>query len=92
LEIPISLFFVVCGMKTSFHHLQQKKQLASQLSRLCSLEIGGVRVKGGCGNKNIFIFKGIPASAMCRSNPSTPTNQTSKKMLRNQYLFLFYMA
>ena len=26
------------------------------------------------------------------SNPSTPTSQASKEMLRNQHLFLFYMA
>ena len=86
-----SLFFVVCGMKTSFHHLQQKNSslrsyLAFVLWKLAELELRAV-----AGIK-IYLFSKVFPLRLRRSNPSTPTNQTSKKMLRNQHLFLFCMA
>ena len=85
-----SLFFCCMWYENKFSPPSTKKQLASQLSRLCSLEIGGVRVKGGCGNKNIFIFKGIPASATPVESVNSHKPNKQKDVEKSASFFVLY--
>ncbi|MBP3473625.1 MAG: hypothetical protein J6J91_02040 [Alistipes sp.] len=86
-----NLFFVVSGLENKFSPPTTKKQLASQLSRFTLLAIGGVRVMGGCGNKIIFIFNGIPASAAPVESVNSHKPNEQKDVERSTS-FLFYIA
>ena len=81
-----SLFFCCMWYENKFSPPSTKKQLASQLSRLFLWKLAELELRAVAGIK-IYLFSKVFPLRLRRSNPSTPTNQTSKKMLRNQHLF-----